>query len=436
MEGQKIKLRLNTFQRLMRQWTELAPYNAGTLLHIAGAADLARWQGSAQQLIDEIGLGAPVFVEPDLVQFEPPRSVVVDQFSDLIEKTRRELNRPFLAGELPIRFFVCPGENETHWFGIIFDHWLTDGGTIAEMVVRLVVRYAQPTAGLGFPPHRLFDGRWEDLFAGKIPPTDPVSSLREAARVRSEHREVNPLGATWATNFETHFLQKKWPIGLWESIKRRAQQWGGSGHDLILAVLAQELSREGEEISLASVIDIRAEAEQPVAGLLSQFVSFYTNVIGEIQAVSLAELVVTIAEKNRRAKKEGRALRNLGALESARLGWERAATPEEKAGQFHQLAPLVAGVSHMNVTRLHREIGRSLRTTMGQEISYNEASPLLDATVVSPTGPLTPLLITINKLRPESVMMGCSYRTGAYSDAAAADLIEKFLRRLQEVSAV
>ncbi len=416
-------LRLNTFQQLMQQWKELAPYNAGTLLHIAGKADRARWENSIRLMVEELGVGRPVFSVPGVVSFVPVGSVVLESADDLERKTCEELNR----------FFICPGEGDSHWLGFMFDHWLTDGGTIAELVVRLVVRYGEPEAVIGYPAHVLNQDSFQDLFGEKVPPLTGAGPVREAARVRSEHREVSPLGTKCLESFATHFYQQPWPQGLLEKVQAQAKVWGGSAHDLLLAAVAQLLSPGQSEISLASVMDVRAEALTPVEGRFGQFISFYTNVIEQADQRSLEELTRQVAERNHRLKEEGRALKNFGALEAARLGWEKATSREEKAGQFHQLAPILAGVSHMKVTRLQREIGRAIARHRGQVGGYQIASPLLDATVVSPTGPLTPLLITVNKLNPHSVMMGISYRTAVYSRSDVETLARQLLGKLNQL---
>src|SRR5580698_10454783 len=95
-------LRLNTFQCLMRQWRELAPYNAGTLLHMEGVGDKARWESSIQRMVDELGLGQPRFEAPDLVSFSSVGTINLETTGDLEAKTSEELNRPYNDQELPM----------------------------------------------------------------------------------------------------------------------------------------------------------------------------------------------------------------------------------------------------------------------------------------------------------------------------------------------
>src|SRR3954464_9228126 len=49
--------RLNIFQRLVRQWDELHPYNAAQILHLRGAPDLDRWTNEWNRTLRELGLG-------------------------------------------------------------------------------------------------------------------------------------------------------------------------------------------------------------------------------------------------------------------------------------------------------------------------------------------------------------------------------------------
>ena len=426
-------LQLNVFQRLMRQWTELAPYNAGTLLRIAGPADPERWRASIDTMVREIGLGRPVFLASDRVEFHPLPDCVLQLGTDLETETVRELNYCYGVDELPMRFFLCPAEDGSHWLGFMFDHWLTDGGTIAELVVRLVVRYAEPNADIGYPPHILNQLTLAEMFGDKVPSFAETGPVREAARVRGEHREVARFSPESMASFVTHFHHRPWPRELTDRLPGFARQWEASVHDLLLAMVAQLLAGGREDISLASVMDIRAEAVIPAEGRFGQFVSFYTNVIAFADQRPLEELTREIASKNRRIKEEGRALKNFGALEAARVGWDKEPSLAEKSRQFHQLAPIQAGVSHMKVTRLQREIGRAISRHRADQRGYRDSSPLLDATVVSPTGPLTPLLITVNKLHADSTMMGMSYRTAVYSRVQIEELASTLLNRLSRL---
>jgi hypothetical protein len=418
----KTTMRLNVFQQLMRLWTEVAPYNAGTILRIAGPLEVERWRLAVQRLIEETGLGLPEFASEEWVHFTPPLAITIEERPNLKEALNEECNRPFASGEMPLRFLVCPGETEqSHYFTVIFDHWLTDGGTIAEFVVRLVVRYAALDAVIGLVPPR--------------PHSYALQTMREAARVRSEHREVQPLGPEVVSALRTHFVMERWPVGLFEALQKKGRTWGGTGHDMLIAAVAQQISEGEGEISLVSVTDVRQEAKVPMTGALGQFISFTTCVLASAKERSLEELTREVAQRTQRGKSERRALRNFGALEAAAQGWRRAQSVAEKLAQFHQLAPLAAGVSQMNVTRLHREIGRCVAHYYGgQGNDYHRASPLLEATVLSPTGPLTPLLLTVNKLHPESVMMGLSYRTVAMSEASAKLFLQRLVNTLREKS--
>src|SRR5262245_10730399 len=52
---------LNTFQRVMKLWTTLGPYNAVQVMTVAGTGDVARWDAAALETVQELGLGRPIF---------------------------------------------------------------------------------------------------------------------------------------------------------------------------------------------------------------------------------------------------------------------------------------------------------------------------------------------------------------------------------------
>ena len=61
----RVRVRLNAFQRLMRRWSEMHPYNAGQVMEVSGVPDLERWKAAAQGVLEEMGLGPATFDRGD-----------------------------------------------------------------------------------------------------------------------------------------------------------------------------------------------------------------------------------------------------------------------------------------------------------------------------------------------------------------------------------
>ena len=47
----------------MRQWTALAPYNAGHVMRMSGPPDIERWRAALTAVLKTIGLTEPVLIE-------------------------------------------------------------------------------------------------------------------------------------------------------------------------------------------------------------------------------------------------------------------------------------------------------------------------------------------------------------------------------------
>ena len=94
----------------MRRWSKLHPYNAGQVMRVSGVADQPRWKGAVEGVMGEMGLGKPRFTNGDLAaQFVPVREIAIDPSDQCLESFfNEELNRPFAAGDLPIRFCILP----------------------------------------------------------------------------------------------------------------------------------------------------------------------------------------------------------------------------------------------------------------------------------------------------------------------------------------
>src|SRR5256885_16349314 len=106
----------------MRQWTALAPYNAGHVMRVSGALDLERWRASFTAVLKTLGLTEPVLIELS--------TVALDQ------KIIEELNCPFVPGTLPLRAFVMADQQDSYLVGVIYDHWFADSPSLRAFMRR------------------------------------------------------------------------------------------------------------------------------------------------------------------------------------------------------------------------------------------------------------------------------------------------------------
>ena len=184
-------VQLNAFQILMRRWSKLHAYNAGQVARVSGTPDRQRWKRAAEAVIRELGLGKPRFTNGDeSVQFTPVPEVPVEQADngtrDLETFFNEELNRPFAAGDLPIRFCILPappeGAEETHYLAAVYDHWIADSRAMRELMHRIFERYQAPDARTHLPALTLDVPSFKTLFGRHVGPLRRWTAMRESLK--------------------------------------------------------------------------------------------------------------------------------------------------------------------------------------------------------------------------------------------------------------
>ena len=122
-------VRFNVFQRVLRQWDVLHPYNAAQVLHLAGPADVdllaAKWNESLRVL----GIGG-VHVSGKRYWIdspgEAPEPLCVPGDQTLEAFMSDQMNRPFApTGTLPFRPFVIQ-QKGSYLAGVVYHHWIAD----------------------------------------------------------------------------------------------------------------------------------------------------------------------------------------------------------------------------------------------------------------------------------------------------------------------
>src|SRR5215475_728332 len=94
-------IRLNVFQRILRGWDSLHPYNAAQMMKLAGEPDRERLRQTWRETLIELGLGpvraaegrfrweSSAGTQTQIEVIEPPAGASVDQLMT------DQLNRPF-----------------------------------------------------------------------------------------------------------------------------------------------------------------------------------------------------------------------------------------------------------------------------------------------------------------------------------------------------
>jgi hypothetical protein len=373
----------------MRAWSELAPYNFIHAMRLEKSADIGRWQRAAEEALRTLEIRAPVLIETPAVDIEA--------------HFEAELNRPFLSQDLPLRFFAIGS-----WFGAVIDHWLADDFSCRLLLERMFSFYHSPDESLGQPPLQ-----WANMpsrkFAGL---SEWISFLRQAIVFRHAAR----VSLREPMDFTVGTFRAELPHDALEAIRRLAKEQNATVHDVFVAAAAQAFgsARAGwtndrrHAVGLASAMDLRRfESDQAKTGF-GLLISQYTIVERRPNELSLPELIQRISVRTRRWK--ATPARDLFA--PSLVLWRLSRSPRARATLFQRGAPLVAGLSNVNLTG-----------------SWIEQAPIAEYRRIGPTGPVVPILFMITTLRGR-IFIDVTYRRTAFSRLEAETAVQDFAQRL------
>lgn len=412
--------RLNAMQALMRRFAELAPYNFIHVMRGAGPAHVDRWREAATQALAELHLGPPCF-DGDRVSFPSTAPAVVETpRSNLDTHLDNELNRPFSPDNAPLRFFVIEESDDTHWFGVVLDHWLADDHSCRQLMHRIFLRYHSPESAGTLPPLRFADAS----DTGPILPL--LRSLPTLFRQFADHRRAFRVSLGNPQDFTVRTFQRRLPEGLVRIIQQRARERDATVHDLFLAACAQaggEFSRSHAQahraaVSLATVADLRRslEGEAGSGNPFGCLLSYYTTTVDRPGDTSAAELLHAITARTRQSKKS---LRTTAAtLHFARFWWDRSRSTRGKATLLQRSMPNLCGLSNVNL--------------IGSWIDQAHPS-LRDYRRVGPAGPIAPLIFMLTSVA-DHLTLDVTYRTTAFTRGDAELLADRFSEYLQSLT--
>ncbi len=443
----RVSVRLNTFQRLMRRWAQLGPYNAGQVMQITGRPEVDKWRSAAEAAIAELGLGRPVFptsaagADDHAVQFHPPALIRVDEVATGLEQhVNEELNRPFSDDEIPIRFFVSPAADGSHYFGAIYNHWIADSRAMRELMQRIFVRYQSPDASPALPPLTLRQpGNYVQLFGKYVLYLPRTAALWEMLRNLRLHRHSFRINLSQPLDFRSQTICRHVAPGMIDRIHHWAKARQASVNDVFLAALGQAMGRytaadrlsrrkkrfhfDRHRIGLGTIVDVRDWAAQSLDDVFGLYLSSYTVALDRPEQTPLEQLVATVSHDTQRIKRKNLAIRGYCALTWARFCWDLFPKTKNKALLFQKNVPQVAGISNVNMTGSWVD---------QRGLPPDESPAIQDYLRISPTGPLLPLVFTLTTIH-DRLSLFVTYRTTAFTPAQAEGIVDDFMATLGQL---
>ena len=164
--------------------------------------------------------------------------------------------------------------------------------------------------------------------------------------------------------------------------------------------------------------DIRPLAREPLEEVFGLYLSYYTALTANPESEPMAGLASQISTQTRRAKTARRTLRFFRGFKIANAWWNACRQHWRQALMFHKVVPVLGAVSNVNLTD-----------------SWIESDGrVLDFIIVSPAGPVSPVVFTFTTLG-DRLTLCITHRATIFSSQQAAWIAAEITGRLDDGAA-
>jgi hypothetical protein len=417
---------INVFQKLMRRWDAVHPYNAGQFLRISGEPVAGDWCAAWKRALESTGLGAVSatggkygFVSP-AVEDRCPLSISTGWFDAAVTE---KLNGPFDGpGELPFRPMLVAGGGEYH-IGVIYQHWLADSAAIRMLMREWFFNAVDPKSARKSPLKLPKRGYWNTLGPGRCAASF-FGSVLDLTRRHTRLRKVQKIASDALADTATRYLSIETRPGLIDDLRAASKRSGVKVNDVFLAALTGTCARHvplqrranRTDVAVGSVVDLRPHCRRDLSDTFGLYLGFTNVVCQERELRSFDTILKAVARQTRHQKKNGVAPASLMWM-SAALVVGTLSKPGELYHFYRKEMPLAGGISNVDLSK--------------DWPADHYPGLVTDYVRVSPTGPMTPLVFTTTTLG-DRFNLGMTHRTGLISPDLAAVIAGTFVRLLEE----
>lgn len=428
MTTDALRIPLNIFQRIIRQWEEVHPYNGAQALVVTSAPPAGAIESAWNQALLSLGLGM-LHVDDDhtyhykglasgrrAYQRVPtlPADVTLDGHLSA------ELNLPFADHDFPFRPFVLREPGRCH-LGAVYRHWAADSVSIRLLLQEWFARLFDPAAARAAPARQPDQGYW-----GYFGPTRGrwglATGMLGVPRTFNRFRHARRVRAAPAKDPCNRFTRRPVEPGLVDALRAAAHGRGAHLHDLFLAAAAVTCrdhlpfrdSRHRRDIAVGSIVDLRPYSAADLSDTFGLFLGFSHVFCAPDDFRDFDRLVRHIADQTRR-QKLARAPASGIVCMGASLVARRLFSPNSIYPYYRKHMPLAGGISDVCLDRTFA--------------ARHHPSPLLDYVRASPTGPMVPLAFTPTTLGSH-LSLGLTCYEAQVPDAPAilAEFVDRLVR--------
>jgi hypothetical protein len=420
---------INIFQRLMRKWDAVHPYNAAQAMLIVGEPDQAKLTTAWRDALGATGVGR-VRVSGRTYGFEPVNdsTITFDNCRGgagcFAAHISRELDHPFGEGDVPFRPFVIL-HPDGFYAGVVYHHWIADSISIRMLLREWFVRVFDPAAARSKPLRLPKHGYWNTIGPNRGG-WDVAGSTLSMIRRHTRLRRAKKVASTALADHRTRFALFPAAEGLIPRVRAFATSRGVKLNDVFLAALAEACAAHvplqprpsRRDVAVGSIVNLRPFCPDDLSDTFGLLLGFTNVVCQPYELENFDRLLRVVASQTKLQKETGVAPASLiwmGAAMSIGL----LSRPDELYHFYRKELPLAGGVSNVDMSH-------------SWAAKYHPR-PLLDYIRVSPSGPMTPLVVTTTTLG-EKFHIGLTHRLGLIPPETAAAVAGAFLSRVSSVA--
>jgi hypothetical protein len=415
---------INIFQKLMQKWEAVHPYNAAQVMDIRGEPNRAALQSAWNTALVSTGLGK-INRAGNRYRFEELNGQaevygMSFQTLPLAEHLSVELNHPFSdSNEPPFRPFIIV-EGDHFFAGVVYQHWIADSAAVRMLLREWFARVYDLTAVRRRPLKLPADGYWNTIGpnrGGWDVGENTLGMIRRHTRLRRAQK----IDSTALSNHETRFQLFRAPDDLIPRLRKFAAARHVKLNDVFLAALAESCAQHvplqrrqnRTDVAVGSITDLRPYCPTDLSDTFGLFLGFTNVVCQPCELKNFDRLLQIVSNQTRIAKTTGVAPSSLIWM-SAAMAIGTLSRPDELYHFYRKELPLAGGISNVDLSKTW---------------TADYPSLLLEYIRVSPTGPMTPLVVTTTTLG-DKFHLGLTHRIGLIPAERATLIGQTLLARL------
>ena len=421
----------NAFQKVMRLWDEVHPYNAAQIMKLEGDADYDRLNQHWRSTLSRLGIGRIVMDGPRYAHCawngEPGARFidVTNVTTSLDAYLTAEINRPFLGPEYcPFRAFVLQ-ESGAHYVGVIYHHWPADSGSI-KTILREWFRSMYDPAKMRTSPLVVPKKGYWHYFGPDRAKWNLFEGFLSLLRYRFRFCRVRQCPISDDDDFTVDISVHSQPDGLADRLLAATRRMGYTVNDLFLAAMAETMHKHGvnaqtcdrDELGLGTIVDLRMLADFDMDHLFGMFLGFTNTIVRRQDLEDWPRLIARIScqtkfQKRTRAS-QASILRLAGALLESHF------LPARKwIDLYRRRMPMAAGISNINMNR--------------HWTAEYCPSPIIEYIRIAPTSALLPFTFGTTTTG-KKMNITLTRQTCYFDDAAGQRILDSFVSRLNAIA--